>query len=100
MLDWINNIFANIPGCVVPRHNLHTFQDSVVHMYGQAGINKQRRLARQNWRGYSLPSDEQLVEQEITGKSLTKTKYIIGYFASVLLVSLSFPISAEVIKFT
>jgi hypothetical protein len=48
----------------------------------------------------SLPSDEQLVEQEITGKRLTKRKYIIGYFASVLLVSLSILISAKVIKFT
>jgi hypothetical protein len=44
--------------------------------------------------GDSLPSDE-LVEQEITGKRLTKRKYIIGYFASLLLVSLSILISAE-----
>ena len=47
--------------------------------------------------GDSLPSDEQLVEQEITGKRLTKRKYIIGYFV-VLLVSLSILISTKVIK--
>ena len=49
--------------------------------------------------GDSLPSDEQLVEQEIAEKRLTKRKYIIGNFA-VLLVFLSILISAEVIKFT